>query len=103
MLAQNTNDLLFGETASPHRSSPSDKLTYQWHEFRGAGQLQKKSCAPLNKTGRTWHEKRERGNRHQHRHERTIHDTWQRISDLLDRFSPAECANYLRHAGYACD
>jgi transposase len=35
--------------------------------------------------------------------ERTIHDTWCRIGELLDRFSPAECANYLRHAGYACN
>ncbi len=35
--------------------------------------------------------------------ERTIHDTWRRIGDLLDRFSPTECANYLRHAGYVCN
>ena len=33
--------------------------------------------------------------------ERTVEDTWRRIGDLLDRFSPAECSNYLRHAGYA--
>jgi transposase len=33
--------------------------------------------------------------------ERTITDTWKRIGSLLDRFSPAECSNYLRHAGYA--
>jgi transposase len=33
--------------------------------------------------------------------ERTITDTWKRIGNLLDRFSPAECSNYLRHAGYA--
>jgi transposase len=33
--------------------------------------------------------------------ERTIEATWTRIGSLLDRFSPAECSNYLRHAGYA--
>jgi transposase len=33
--------------------------------------------------------------------ERTVEATWRRIGDLLDRFSPAECSNYLRHAGYA--
>jgi transposase len=33
--------------------------------------------------------------------ERTIEATWRRIGSLLDRFSPAECSNYLRHAGYA--
>ena len=33
--------------------------------------------------------------------ERTVEDTWRRIGTLLDRFSPAECANYIRHAGYA--
>ena len=33
--------------------------------------------------------------------ERSIEATWRRIGDLLDRFSPAECSNYLRHAGYA--
>jgi hypothetical protein len=38
MLPQHANDLLFGKSASPHRSSPSDELTYQWHDFRGAGQ-----------------------------------------------------------------
>jgi transposase len=38
MLAQHPNDLILGKTASPHRSSPSDELTYQWHDFRGAGQ-----------------------------------------------------------------
>jgi len=26
---------------------------------------------------------------------------WQTIGELLDSFSPAECANYLRNAGYA--
>jgi len=33
--------------------------------------------------------------------ERTVEDTWRRIGQLLDRFSPSECANYLKHAGYA--
>jgi len=33
--------------------------------------------------------------------ERTIEATWRRIGALLDHFSPAECSNYLRHAGYA--
>lgn len=33
--------------------------------------------------------------------ERTVEATWRRIGHLLDRFTPSECANYLRHAGYA--
>lgn len=33
--------------------------------------------------------------------ERTVEATWQRIGSLLDRFTPQECANYLRNAGYA--
>lgn len=32
---------------------------------------------------------------------RTVEDTWRRVGSLLDRFSAAECSNYLRHAGYA--
>jgi transposase len=32
---------------------------------------------------------------------RTVEDTWRRIGTLLDHFSPAECTNYFRHAGYA--
>ena len=32
--------------------------------------------------------------------ERSIAAVWQRIGSLLDHFSPAECMNYLRHAGY---
>lgn len=32
---------------------------------------------------------------------RTIEETWRRIGDLLDRFTPNECTNYFRHAGYA--
>jgi transposase len=33
--------------------------------------------------------------------ERTVEATWKRIGQLLDHFTPAECANYLRNAGYA--
>ncbi len=33
--------------------------------------------------------------------ERSITTVWQRIGSLLDRFPPAECANYLRNSGYA--
>lgn len=33
--------------------------------------------------------------------ERSIEALWATIGRLLDTFSPAECANYLRHAGYA--
>ena len=33
--------------------------------------------------------------------ERTIDAVWRRIGSLLDAFTPAECANYLRNAGYA--
>jgi transposase len=33
--------------------------------------------------------------------ERSVEATWKRIGSLLDRFSPAECANYLANAGYA--
>ena len=33
--------------------------------------------------------------------ERTVEATWKRIGDLLDAFQPAECANYLKNAGYA--
>lgn len=33
--------------------------------------------------------------------ERTVEDTWRRIGALLDCFTPIECANYLRNAGYA--
>ncbi|MBB4577684.1 transposase, partial [Rhizobium lentis] len=32
--------------------------------------------------------------------ERTVETTWRRIGDLLKTFSPQECSNYLRHAGY---
>jgi len=33
--------------------------------------------------------------------ERTVTTTWQRIGKLLDEFTPTECANYVRNAGYA--
>ncbi|MCC7016551.1 MAG: IS630 family transposase, partial [Rhodospirillales bacterium] len=33
--------------------------------------------------------------------ERTVEATWRRIGQLLDRFTPAECAAYFRNAGYA--
>ncbi len=33
--------------------------------------------------------------------ERNVDDLWQRIGDLLDNFSSAECANYCRNSGYA--
>jgi hypothetical protein len=32
---------------------------------------------------------------------RTIETTWRGIGNLLDRFTPQECANYLVNAGYA--
>jgi len=32
---------------------------------------------------------------------RTVEQTWKRIGLLIDLFSPTECANYLRNAGYA--
>jgi transposase len=33
--------------------------------------------------------------------ERTAEDTWKRIGQLLEAFSPQECANYIKNAGYA--
>ncbi len=33
--------------------------------------------------------------------ERTVEATWRRIGALLDCFTPQECANYFRNAGYA--
>jgi transposase len=35
--------------------------------------------------------------------ERTVQATWMRIGKLLDTFSSAECANYLKNAGYASE
>jgi transposase len=31
---------------------------------------------------------------------RTREALWRTIGDLLDAFTPAECNNYIRHAGY---
>jgi transposase len=33
--------------------------------------------------------------------ERTVGALWDRIGQVLDAFTPEECANYFRHAGYA--
>ena len=33
--------------------------------------------------------------------ERSIEASWRKVGNLLDTFTPAECQNYLRHAGYA--
>jgi transposase len=33
--------------------------------------------------------------------ERTVEATWQRMGALLNGFTPQECANYIRNAGYA--
>ena len=33
--------------------------------------------------------------------ERTVEATWKRIGSLLDDFTPDECRNYLKNAGYA--
>jgi hypothetical protein len=32
--------------------------------------------------------------------ERTVEGLWRRIGALLDQFTPAECGNYFRAAGY---
>jgi hypothetical protein len=32
--------------------------------------------------------------------ERSVDAVWKRIGNLLDRFPPAECDNYLRNSGY---
>ena len=31
---------------------------------------------------------------------RTVDQLWTAIGQIIDAFTPAECANYLRHAGY---
>jgi transposase len=31
---------------------------------------------------------------------RSVEVLWTAIGDLIQQFSPGECANYLRHAGY---
>jgi hypothetical protein len=33
--------------------------------------------------------------------EPTVESTWQRIGALLNYFTPQECANHIRNAGYA--
>jgi transposase len=33
--------------------------------------------------------------------ERTVGALWDRIGQVLDAFTPQECANYFRHDGYA--
>lgn len=33
--------------------------------------------------------------------ERTLEATWRRIGTLIERYAPAECANYIRNCGYA--
>lgn len=33
--------------------------------------------------------------------ERSVDDLWSRIGSLLDEFTPDQCRNYFRHAGYA--
>jgi transposase len=33
--------------------------------------------------------------------ERSVDGLWNRIASLLDAFTPTECANYFRNAGYA--
>ena len=33
--------------------------------------------------------------------ERTVDALWQTIGRLLERFTPTECANYIRHCGFA--
>lgn len=32
--------------------------------------------------------------------ERTVESLWNRIGQLVDEFTPAECINYFRHCGY---
>ena len=36
-----------------------------------------------------------------HAAERTVDELWQTIARLLDRFTPAECANSIRHCSFA--
>ena len=33
---------------------------------------------------------------------RTRDELWDSIGAMLDRFSPEECRNFIRHCGYAC-
>ena len=34
---------------------------------------------------------------------RTVEGLWQAVAEALDAFSPEECANYFRNAGYGAD
>ena len=34
---------------------------------------------------------------------RSVEGLWQAVGEALDAFSPEECANYFRHAGYGAD
>ena len=34
---------------------------------------------------------------------RTVESLWQAVAEALEAFSPAECANYFRNAGYGSD
>lgn len=34
---------------------------------------------------------------------RTFDALWKAVGDICDLFTPTECWNYLKHAGYACD
>ncbi|MCA6266840.1 MAG: transposase, partial [Phenylobacterium sp.] len=33
-------------------------------------------------------------------HPRNIEATWRKVGDLIEAFTPKECANYLRNSGY---
>ena len=35
--------------------------------------------------------------------ERSVEATWRRIGTLLDHFTPTECANYIKNAGYVAN
>jgi len=35
-----------------------------------------------------------------HTAERTIHDLWDALGRILDRYSPQECAHHVANAGY---
>ena len=35
--------------------------------------------------------------------ERTLHGLWRTIGEIIETFSPAECANYFAAAGYDAD
>ena len=35
--------------------------------------------------------------------ERSLEATWQRVGKVMDLFTPEECANYFKNAGYASE